>query len=368
MSLAQSAFGRTGDGIIQVGQIVLMFSAFNVPITTFCFSSAVLYFSDAILGECVDLIGDTRVHPLTKREMWESHGPRLNGYGHFGDYSKYEADVLVPLKLQEQYPLWFPDEFRVEVGGAMISKKDEWNSPTGYHFHNFFMSSEEIRFKYSTYSHADPKALEKPLRDIHSDGDLMLAVKCAHGNHTDNTESSFESISVSARPIYYLNEEARRARHSVWQDIVRKEEEKYAQINNKEDSASAIADNESQNRKQQTTSKLHWESSKSAVLGFASGYPLEVYETFVGSLRATGFAGRIILAIAKEAPSDIVSYLSEQNVTIKYVERAEKCTYNGTIGEKGVQIDMQKSSEWHCPKDYPDYKITWRDFFTTETG
>ena len=304
----------------------------------------------------MDLIGDTKMHPPTKRTMWESHGPRLDGYGHDGDYSKYKANVLVPLKMESKYPLWRPNEFRQEIGGVMISKNDEWNSPTGYHFHNFFMSGEEIRFKYSTYGHADPEALEKPLRDIHDAGDLALAVTCAHGNHTDNTERSFESIPGSARPIYYLNEEARRARHSVWQDIVREDEEKYAQINNKEDDASAIAD------KLQTTSKLHWDSSKSAVLGLATGYPLGVYETFVGSLRATGFAGHIILAIAQGAPSDIVSYLSEQNVTIQYVETAEKCTYNGTIGEKGVPIDMQKSDEWHCPKDYPDYKITWARF------
>jgi len=32
-------------------------------------------------------------------------------------------------------------------------------------------------------------------------------------------------------------------------------------------------------------------------------------------------------------------------------------------GNKGVVIDMQKSDgEWHCPKAYPDYKITWARF------
>jgi hypothetical protein len=130
----------------------------------------------------------------------------------------------------------------------------------------------------------------------------------------------------------------------LWQDIVSKDEEK----NNVQT--------------ERTNSKSYWDSSKSAVLGLASGYGRQVYELFVGSLRATGFSGHIILAIAKDAPSDVVSYLTEQNVTIKYVERAEKCTYNGTIGENGVPIDMQKSDEWHCPKDYPDYKITWARF------
>ena len=58
-------------------------------------------------------------------------------------------------------------------------------------------------------------------------GDLMLAVMCALGNHTKDTTSSFESILGTSRPIYYLNEETRLARHSVWQDIVKKDEEKY---------------------------------------------------------------------------------------------------------------------------------------------
>ena len=187
--------------------------------------------SDAIIGECVDQIGDTRAHPPTKRNRWGSHGWRLDGYGYNGDYSEYEAEVLGPLNMKAgQGPLWLPFEFREEEGGYQISKNDEWNSPTAYHFHNFFMSGEELRFKYSTYGHADPDAQDKTLRDLHGDGDVLLAVACAHGNHTfkgDNAESSFGSIPGSARPIYYMNEEARRARHSVWQDIVREDEAKY---------------------------------------------------------------------------------------------------------------------------------------------
>ncbi len=97
----------------------------------------------------------------------------------------------------------------------------------------FSMSGEEIRFKYSTYGHADSEALELPLRDVHDDGDLMLAVTCAEGNHIEKAERSFDSIPGTVRPIYYLNEEARRARHILWQDIVRKDEQKrkYGQSN-----------------------------------------------------------------------------------------------------------------------------------------
>jgi hypothetical protein len=150
----------------------------------------------------------------------------LNGYGYREDYSFYDAKVLAGLNMEGQGPLWLPHEIRAEQGGERVSKKDKWNSPTGYHFHNFFMSGEEIRFKYSTYGHADPYARVKSLRDF--DSKLMMAVMCALGNHTENTESSFESISGTSRPIYYLNEEARQARHNLWQDIVRRDEEKLA--------------------------------------------------------------------------------------------------------------------------------------------
>ena len=155
----------------------------------------------------------------------------MTGYGRRDDYSKYDANVLAGLdNMKGQGPLWLSHEIRTEVGGVRPTKKDDFKSPTAYHFHNFFMSGEEIRFKYSTFGHADENILVKSLRHI-SARDLMLAVMCALGNHTKESERSFEKISGTSRPIYYLNEEVRHARHSMWQDIVKKDEEKYGQIN-----------------------------------------------------------------------------------------------------------------------------------------
>ena len=106
-----------------------------------------------------------------------------------------------------------------------------------------------------------------------------------------------------------------------------------------------------------------WESSKSAVLSLTAGLNLDTYKQFVGSLRATGYSGHIILGISNNAPSDVLSYLAEQNVTTHIIEPAEKCTYNGTIGDKGVPIDMHSGPHpFRCPKAYPDYKITWARF------
>lgn len=223
----------------------------------------------------------------------------------------------------------------------------------------------KVRFKYLTYGHPHGEALTQSLRDIHGSGDLMLAVKCALGDVSDEAEQSFESIPSSVKPIYYLNPDVRHARHSLWQDIVREDEEK---IPHKVDDTVPVAEEKEevgatlQSQHTVPKSNTHWDSAKSVVLGVASGYGLNTYQEFVGSLRATGYLGHIILGVAKNLPADAISYLNEQNVTMKVVEQAEKCTYNGTIGEKGVPIDMQRSGEWKCPMDYPDYKITWARF------
>ena len=93
-----------------------------------------------------------------------------------------------------------------------------------------------------------------------------------------------------------------------------------------------------------------------------NGFPTHIYQTFVGSLRATGYSGNIILGIASDAPTSTVDYLASQNVTIKYIENAEKCTYNGTKLNTGKVIDMQTTKGWKCTKEHPDYKLTWARF------
>jgi len=88
------------------------------------------------------------------------------------------------------------------------------------------------------------------------------------------------------------------------------------------------------------------------VMGMASGYGLAIYQQFVGSLRATNFAGSIILGVSADVQPDVIDYLTSMNVVMKYIEsEGAVCTYNGTVGDKGVVIDMQKSDgEWHFPK------------------
>ncbi len=183
---------------------------------------------DAILGECVEEIGDTKLHPPTKRVYLESHGKRKDLYGHDNEFTFYDSHILEDLKMEGHGPLWQPIDIRRENWmGKTVWKQDKWKSPTGYHFHNFFESFEEIEFKYTTYGHPKKEALGQPLGFIHED--LYMGVRCAHGKHSKKAEISFESIPSTSRPIYYLNEEVRQARHSLWQDIVRKDDEKHGQ-------------------------------------------------------------------------------------------------------------------------------------------
>jgi len=102
-----------------------------------------------------------------------------------------------------------------------------------------------------------------------------------------------------------------------------------------------------------------WDSDKSAVIGLASGYGLNVFEVFVGSLRATGYQGHIILGISKNAPKHVTDYLESQNVTMKEVVpmKGKKCTYYGELQNTG-----HKSTDQTCSEDHPDIKIQWGRF------
>ena len=106
-----------------------------------------------------------------------------------------------------------------------------------------------------------------------------------------------------------------------------------------------------------------WQSKNSAVLALASGLGIGDYQRFVGSLRATGYTGHIILGISKQASSDILDYLKKNDVTTHFIEPADQCTHHGSIGSDGKPLDTNNSHEWHCPKNYPDYKISWARFF-----
>jgi len=111
----------------------------------------------------------------------------------------------------------------------------------------------------------------------------------------------------------------------------------------------------------------------------ASASGLEDHARFVGSLRSTGYAGKIILGISPDAPRDVIDYLESQNVTYHAIRKATSgCVHNGTEGAEPMYMTYDEASEigsakriiidadgtgWNCPREYPEYKLTWARFF-----
>ncbi|KAL7429832.1 hypothetical protein ACHAXH_001372 [Discostella pseudostelligera] len=181
---------------------------------------------DAILGECVEHVGNSSLHPPAKREYNDRHGLRGQGHGLDGNFTAYWSENSLEPD-SGIYPTWTGADMRREAGGSQAKKVD--GSPTGYHFHNFFTSSEAIHVKYHTYGHAAYDAMDKPLWELHDD--IQLAVDCATGKSNEKLE--LLNNSSNELPIYYLNDVIRRRRHGAWQSIVAAEEEYWMSAQNK---------------------------------------------------------------------------------------------------------------------------------------
>ena len=70
-------------------------------------------------------------------------------------------------------------------------------SPTGYHFHSFFMRSDEVRNKYATYGHAQGEfAFKIPLWALSED--IQLGFDCAIGENS----LVFDSTTAQAAVLY----------------------------------------------------------------------------------------------------------------------------------------------------------------------
>ena len=100
-------------------------------------------------------------------------------------------------------------------------------------------------------------------------------------------------------------------------------------------------------------------SSQSTVMGFATGYELNIYKRFVGSLRNTGFKGNIILAVAPNLNPAIERYLLEQNVTIKRVEYTQCSTQ--LLNSRKVS-NAKERELLSCVKPYNTLKARWGRF------
>ncbi|CAB9498894.1 expressed unknown protein [Seminavis robusta] len=100
------------------------------------------------------------------------------------------------------------------------------------------------------------------------------------------------------------------------------------------------------------------DSSHATVMGMAMARDI-----FVGSLRATGFKGNIILAISQDPKEGVEAYLKSQNVTLKRIN-VINCTYD-ILTIKGVnknKLNSHTREVGTCAHPYPDLKIRWSRF------
>jgi hypothetical protein len=179
---------------------------------------------DAILGECVDIVGNATKHPPSRRDYMDRHGLEIPGYGAGGsdfrpNYTLYHDAMTLS---KDTYPLWHGTDIRMKWIGGTYAKND--GSATAYHFHNFFRSAEEIHKKYATYGHAKgDRAYNMPIWALQED--IKVGVDCV--NRIGDGYLDFNNSGGTVLPIYYLNDDVRNRRHKHWERIVRDEEESW---------------------------------------------------------------------------------------------------------------------------------------------
>jgi hypothetical protein len=279
-------------------------------------------------------------------------------------------------------PLWDATDFRM-LGGSEIQGRN--GEHTAYHFHNFFESIAVLRNKYLTYGHPTEGALEKPLGELHSD-DVGFMVDCLmdrteKDNEFKRAPGGWKSLGKERIPIAFKHVSLYpEMRHLEFQQMMAADEKLHPPNRTIEhppkDSAKEVKTHQrkrvtkhahskqvsltdkkrvknklsrKEGKEKKTIPVKQWDPAKCVVIGLAVGYPLEVFETFVGSLRATGYPGHIILGIATDTDQQTRDYLAKRNVTMKEVPLADHCTYHNY-----TTVDDTPSTEQICAKAYPD--------------
>jgi len=165
---------------------------------------------NAVIGECIDGIGDIGVHPPNLRYYPESEESHLLGSRNF---DKQPDDML--------YPLWKPWDFRNSPDGENLALEDG-RLHTAYHFHNFYDSFDTHRNKYKTYGHPIEDADRKPLAQLNKATEDML--KCLKG--VRGKYRSFEEIE-GRRPVLFEDESYRDARQKEMIEDLEADEERF---------------------------------------------------------------------------------------------------------------------------------------------
>jgi hypothetical protein len=125
---------------------------------------------DVILGKCIEGIGDKEFE-LNVSQRQRAYAWRKDDYSAKFLYRGWPNE-------KKQYPLWNPADFRRDTGGFVIYYEDVDYLPfrmghTGFHFHNYFETTHQLRTKYRTYGHPVKTADDLAVAEIHPDLDLM---------------------------------------------------------------------------------------------------------------------------------------------------------------------------------------------------
>ena len=102
------------------------------------------------------------------------------------------------------------------------------------------------------------------------------------------------------------------------------------------------------------------QSSRTAtVMGMATNYDVNVYKRFVGSLRATGYLGNIILAVSPTPKPGVEEYLTQEGVIMKRLNyvNCSSDILKGATPENAHAVEVMT-----CADPYPDLKVRWGRF------
>lgn len=176
------------------------------------------YHPDMIIGECVEGIGNSTLHPQSNRKP--SNRKR-----------NPKTDKVLGINGDEQNEapqLWSAADFRRR--GSKGKRYGSKPNPIGFHYHNAFSSIEVLRRKYRTYGHPKPDAETVALESIHIQLDLM--VDCA----LDRSEEGNERIRIKGGlnalegpiPLAFSVPSYSEIRHAelkdiIWQDLSERE-------------------------------------------------------------------------------------------------------------------------------------------------
>jgi len=179
---------------------------------------------DVILGKCIEGIGDDEFKLKDSQRQRKFAWRRKPYTQKFANYSGWPKD-------KKTFPLWNPADFRRDQGGHEIFFEHADYLPfkmghTGFHFHNYFGTTKQLRKKYMTYGHPVKDAEGMSVSEMHPDLDVM--VDCVLGRSTTNNKHSTLNMPLKEfegrLPIAYGIEGYTMERHSELYKILSEDE------------------------------------------------------------------------------------------------------------------------------------------------